>query len=122
MPLEWIRNAELKLEEGESILTSAGLGSTAGNAGGFLGVSLGALLFHRKGWFSAGGSLGKRLLRSMGGLLILSAMYLLLNWISPEESSRLWYPVWRFGGFFLLAFFTVWVIPRLFSRIQWLEG
>jgi membrane-associated phospholipid phosphatase len=123
MPLEWIQNSERKLgDHGESILTSVGMGSVAGNAGGFLGVSLGALLYHRKGWFSAGGKLWKRMLRSLVGLLILLGLFLLLMGISPEESSRLWYPVWRFGGFFLLAISTLYGIPRMFSRIQWLEG
>jgi membrane-associated phospholipid phosphatase len=123
IPLEWIRNSEQKLgDPGESILTSVGLGAVAGNAGGFLGVSLGALLYHRKGWFSCGGRLWKRIIRSLGGLLMLFGLFLLLLWISPEESSILWYPVWRFGGFFLLAISTVYGIPRIFSRIQWLEG
>jgi len=56
MPLDWIIHAADDLAgRDESILHSVGLDAVAGNAGGFLGTTLGALLIHRLGGFDPGG-------------------------------------------------------------------
>lgn len=122
MPLEWIRNAADDLAgSDETILSSIGMGAVAGNAGGFLGAALGALLSHRKGGFDAGGPAWKRILRSVAGLLIFLPLYASIMWIAPDESSDLIYSIWRFGGFFVMSFFAIFLLPLLFRRIRLLR-
>ena len=119
MPLEWIRNAADDLTgRDETILSSVGMGAVAGNAGGFLGVSLAALLSHRKGGFDAGGTAWIRILRSVAGVLCFIALYSLILWIAPPESKESLYSIWRFCGFFLMAFFAIYLLPLLFRRIK----
>ena len=118
MPLQWISNAADDLAgRGETILSSVGMESAAGNAGGFLGVALGALLMHRKGGFDSGGLVWKRMLRSVAGLVIFVALYALIMWIEPDEIRQLLYSIWRFGGFFTLSFFAIFLFPLLFRRM-----
>jgi membrane-associated phospholipid phosphatase len=118
MPLEWISNAADDLAgRDETILSSVGMESVAGNAGGFLGVALGALLMHRKGGFDTGGLAWKRLLRSVAGLLIFVALYALIMWTEPDEARQLLYSLWRFGGFFMLSFFAIFLFPLIFRRL-----
>ena len=117
MPLEWIRNAADDLAgTNESIHSSMGMGATAGNAGGFLGVALGALLSHRKGGFDTRGSVWKRLLRSVAGLISLLALYGMIMWIAPDETRDVAYSAWRFFGFFLISFLTIFLLPLLFRK------
>lgn len=117
MPIEWIRNSADDLTgRDESILTSLGMASVAGNAGGFLGVTLGALLSHRRGGFDAGGVAWKRLLRIVIGLISFMALYAFLFWIAPDETMDLLHSVWRFCAFFLLSFFAIFLFPHLFQR------
>jgi membrane-associated phospholipid phosphatase len=119
MPLEWIRNSADDLAGGEkSILSSVGMGAVAGNAGGFLGVALGALLSHRRGGFETGGPAWKRLLRSVTGLICFSALYGIFLWIAPQETRELVYSVWRFCGFFVLSFFAIFLAPVFFRSIK----
>ena len=122
MPLEWIRNATDDLAgRDETLLSSIGMGAVAGNAGGFLGATLGALLSQRKGGFDAGGPVWKRLLRSVAGLLILLALYGSIMWIAPNETRALVYSIWRFCGFLMLSFFAIFLLPLLFRRIKLLN-
>lgn len=115
MPPEWISNAADDLAgNGESILGSRGLSGVAGNSGGFLGVALGGLLAHRRGGFDLGGP-WMRLLRSVTGLLLLAALYLILTWVSPDPENDLLVAVWRYSGFFLISFFSLFLFPQLFE-------
>lgn len=119
MPLQWIRNAADDLAgKDQTILSSVGMGAIAGNAGGFLGVALGALLSHRKGGFDARGTAWKRILRSVAGVLCFLTLYSLILWIAPPESKERLYSGWRFSGFFLMSFFAIYLLPLLFRRIK----
>jgi hypothetical protein len=123
MPLKWVLNSADDLAgRDESIRSSLGLGAVAGNAGGFLGVALGALLFHRQGGFDPGGKLWKRLLRSISGLLVLAAIYGIFHGVSPDHSRELLYSTWRFAGFFLISFSAIFLIPQLFKKTGLLSG
>ena len=102
----------------ESILTSVGLSAVAGNSGGFLGVSLGALLMHRGGGFDTGGAVWKRLIRSVLGLAFLAGIYSIYHLTLPGTDRELLYSIWRFSGFFILSFSTIFLIPRFFSRLN----
>ena len=122
MPSEWIRNAAYDLAgKNESILSSIGMASVAGNAGGFFGVALGALLSYRQGGFDAGGTLWKRLLRCLVGLMILLALYGIFMLTSPDQKKEVLYSVWRFGGFFVISFSTLFLVPRFFIRMKLLS-
>jgi membrane-associated phospholipid phosphatase len=118
MPLEWISNAADDLAgNGEMILSSRGMSAVAGNSGGFLGVALGALLAHRRGGFDLGGT-WMRLLRSVAGLIILTALYLMLTLISPDPGNDLMVALWRFIGFFAISFFSIYLFPLLCDRCR----
>lgn len=119
MPLDWIRNAADDLAgRDETILSSVGMGAVAGNAGGFLGVMLGALLSERKGGFDAGGTAWKRIVRCVAGVLSFVALNSLILWIAPPESKDIMYASWRFCGFFLISFFAIYLLPLAFRRIH----
>ncbi len=116
MPPEWIGHAADDLAgSGETILTSRGMDGVAGNSGGFLGVALGGLFAHRRGGFEPGG-VWRRVLRSVAGLVLLAALYLLLTLASPDSENMPAVAVWRFGGFFALSFFTIFLYPFLFEK------
>jgi hypothetical protein len=119
MPLEWIRHAADDLAGRElSIRTSIGLSAVAGNAGGFLGVSLGALLSHRQGGFNPGGPGWKRVLRSLAGLVLLAILYGAFDWVSPDPARDLLSSLWRFSGFFLISLSAIFLLPHLFKRFR----
>jgi len=119
MPLEWIRNSANDLAgTNDSILDSVGLGAVAGNSGGFLGTALGALLMHRKGGFHTGGMAWKRILRTLTGLGVLTSIYGIFVWISPDQGKAMFYAVWRFGGFFLISFSAIFLLPLLFRSLR----
>lgn len=122
MPVKWILNAADDLAgSGESILSSIGLSAVAGNSGGFLGVALGALLMHRQGGFHTGGAWWKRLIRSLCGLIFLGAIYGIYHLTLPDPERELMYAIWRFSGFFILSFSTIFLVPRLFIRVNLLS-
>jgi membrane-associated phospholipid phosphatase len=122
MPVKWILNAADDLAgSDESILTSVGLSAVAGNSGGFLGASLGALLMHRGGGFDTRGAGWKRLIRSVLGLAFLTAIYGIYHLTLPDTDKELMYSIWRFTGFFFLAFSTIFLIPRFFIRLKLLS-
>jgi len=119
MPMEWIRNSADDLAgTGESILASLGLSALAGNSGGFLGVSLGALLCHRKGGFDPGGRAWKRMLRTLIGLVVLAAIYGIFVWTSPDQAKELLHSVWQFSGFFLISFSAIYLLPLVFKKLR----
>lgn len=122
LPAEWIRNAADDMAgSNESILSSIGMASVAGNAGGFFGVALGALLSHRYGGFDAGGSVWKRLLRSVVGLMIFIALYGIVMLTSPDLTKEVFYSIWRFIGFFSISFSTIFLIPCFLIRMKLLS-
>jgi membrane-associated phospholipid phosphatase len=119
VPADWIENAALYLEaRDESILSSRGLSAVAGNCGGFLGVALGALLAHRKGGFEQGRSGWQRVGRSAAGLLLLTAIYLLFSWISPDQDKETLAACWQFSGFFVISFFVIFLYPFACEKIR----
>jgi hypothetical protein len=119
MPLEWILNSADDLAGRDlSIRTSMGLSAVAGNAGGFLGAGLGALLSHRNEGFNAGGPLWKRLLRSLAGLVLLAILYGIFEGISPDPARDLLSATWRFSGFFLISLAALYLVPHLFKRFR----
>jgi membrane-associated phospholipid phosphatase len=122
IPMVWILNSadDLAVRD-ETILSSLGMAAAAGNSGGFLGVALGALLSHRRGGFDTGGRGWKRLLRSVTGLVFLAAIYGIYSLTSVDQARELLYSIWRFGGFFILSFSTIFLIPRLFIRVNLLS-
>ena len=118
IPVEWIINATDDLAAGgESILTSRGLGAVAGNSGGFLGVALGALFAHRRGGFDPGRP-WIRVLRSVTGLVLLAALYLLFTLISPDPGKEVLAALWQFGGFSVIALFVIYLFPLLFDKCR----
>jgi hypothetical protein len=92
--------------------------AVAGNAGAFLGAALGAILSHRQGGFNAGGKLWKRGLRSVLGLIIVSALYAILMLTAPDQTKDLLYAAWKFSGFFVISFSAIFLVPLLFMRIH----
>jgi hypothetical protein len=122
MPAEWIRNAADDLSgKDETIITSVGMASAAGNVGGFMGAAMGALLSHRNGGFEPSGTWWKRILRSITGLLLFFALYRVIQFISPEETQEIIYSIWRFCGFFVISISAIFLIPILFKRINLLS-
>jgi membrane-associated phospholipid phosphatase len=118
IPQEWIINAADDLAgTGESILNSRGLVAVAGNCGGFLGAALGALFIHRRGGFVQGG-IWMRLLRSVTGLILLTAIYYIFLLISPDPDNDFLEAAWRFSGFFVISLVTLYLFPVLFERFR----
>ncbi len=119
MPGDWILNsADDMAGKDESILSSVGMSAVAGNVGGFLGVSLGALLLHRKESFDSRGSGWTRLVRSLTGLFILIVLYKVFMIAAPGQTEAFLYSLWRFLGFFTLSFFVIFLVPLLFLRFR----
>lgn len=118
MSLVWISNAADDLTgHDESILISRGMSAVAGNSGGFLGVALGALFMHRSGGFELGGT-WMRMLRSAAGLILLTALYFLLTLIEPDPENDLLAAAWRFSGFLVISFFSIFLLPLLCERCR----
>ncbi len=122
MPIHWISNSSAYFSEGnETILFSVGIEAIAGNAGAFWGAALGALLSYRRGGFDSGGKAWKRALRSVLGLIIVSALYAILMLTAPEQTKDLLYAAWKFCGFFVISFSAIFLVPILFIRIHLLS-
>ena len=123
LPAGWVSNASQYLAgKGETIQSSIGLGAVAGNAGGFMGAAMGAILLYRKGGFDARGIWWKRLLRCILGLAVFFALYGLFIWIAPDQSQVPLYPIWRFTGFLIISFSAIFLVPLLFMRINLLSA
>jgi len=119
MPALWISNSSVYFTGGnETILFSIGIEAVAGNAGAFMGTAMGAILSHRRGGFDSGGKVWKRGLRSVLGLIILSALYGILMLTAPDQTKDLLYAAWRFSGFFVISFSAIFLVPLLFKRIH----
>ena len=122
LPAEWIRNAADDLAgRDETILSSIGLHSIAGNAGGFMGTGMGAILSHRKGGFEVRGRWWSRVLRCLTGLSLISLLYGAFSLITPDRSQDLLYCIWEFSGFFGISFSAIFLIPSLLIRMNLLS-
>jgi sterol desaturase/sphingolipid hydroxylase (fatty acid hydroxylase superfamily) len=98
------------------------MASIAGNAGGFLGVAMGAILMDRAGRFQVEGSWWIRLLRIVLGLACMFLLYAGMQKIAPGESDFLMYATWRFLGFYLISFLAVYFLPMLFIRLKLMKA
>ena len=118
IPVEWITNASVYLEKGDTLVSSIGMKSVLSNAGGFLGSAIGAILINKIGGFEAHGVWWKRILRCVTGLGLVVLLYAVLLLISPDEQNEIMYNLWRFFAFFVTAFSILFLIPLLFLRIK----
>ncbi len=119
MPAQWIRNSSVYFTGGnESILLSLGIDAVAGNAGAFMGTAMGAILMYRQGGFDTGGKVWKRVIRSVTGLLIFTALYGILILSTPDQAKVVLYAAWKFSGFFVISFSAIFLVPLLFKRIH----
>ncbi len=122
IPGSWINNSSVYFSgSNETLGFSIGMGAIAGNAGAFLGTALGAILSHRQGGFDTGGSLWKRFLRSLAGLVICASLYGVLVISTPDQTNDLLYSTWRFTGFFVISFSAIFLVPLFLIRIQLLS-
>ncbi len=122
MPMDWIENASPYLDIDKSSLRSISMASLAGNAGGFLGVSLGGILMGRSGSFLVEGKWWIRLLRIVVGLACIFLLYVGLQCIEPCESHPLMLIGWRFLGFYLISFSALYLLPLLFIRLKLMKA
>ena len=121
-PAEWIRNAADDLAgRNESILSSIGLHSVAGNAGGFMGAGMGAVLSRRMGGFEVWGRWWSRVLRCLTGLTALALLYGAFSLITPQKTQGMLYSLWEFSGFFCISISAIFLIPYLLLRIKLLS-
>lgn len=121
MPSDWIRNASVYLPIEKASLNSLSFASVSGNAGGFLGVSMGSLLIMRIGEFNAGGVWWSRMVRSVIGLCFMAMLYAGFEVIKPDNTYFFVYATWRFTGYYLISFSAVYLIPLLFMNVGLLE-
>ena len=122
LPMEWIRNVSLYTGgKAEAFASPVGMSSIAGNAGGFLGVTTGAILMVRKGGFKARGAWWKRLLRCVLGLVCMALLFAGMQVMSPGEGNHHLYTVWRFLGFYILSFSALYPLPLLYMRLNLLD-
>jgi membrane-associated phospholipid phosphatase len=122
MPADWARNAAPYLVLDRTLLRSYSLGALAGNAGGFLGVGMGAILMDRMGGFETIGSWWIRLVRIIIGLACMFLLYVGLRKTMPGEMSTIAYATWRFMGFYLISFLAVYLIPVMLIRLGFLRS
>lgn len=123
MPLEWIRNASDDLAgKDEVIFSSISMAPLAGNTGGFMGAAMGAVLLHQKGGFDTRGKWWQRLVRIVTGLLLVFMIFWTFNTFSPAEHRDGLNAIWRFSGFFVITFSTIFLIPLLFMRLNLLSS
>jgi membrane-associated phospholipid phosphatase len=121
MPSEWIRNASVYLPIEKASLESYSFASVSGNAGGFLGVAMGAILIMRKGKFNVNGIWWIRLLRIIIGLSCMAIVYAGLDAIKPDRTYVIAYASWRFTGYYFISFSAVYLIPLLLMKLRLLE-
>jgi hypothetical protein len=122
MPMDWIGNASPYRSLDKTLLRSYSMASIAGNAGSFLGVTMGAILMGRAGRFQVEGAWWIRLLRIVFGLACMFLLYLGLQKIVPGEEDLFIYATWRFLGFYLISFLAVYFLPLLFIRLKLMKS
>jgi len=118
-PAEWLVNSSVYLEgENETIQLSVGLKAVTGNAGGFLGTAMGAILIKRSGGFNAKGTFWKRILRCVIGVALIAGIYFVFQSAAPDEKHSILYNLWRFSAFMIMAFSIIYLIPVLFIKTK----
>jgi membrane-associated phospholipid phosphatase len=122
MPLDWARKASAYLYLDRTMLRSDSMASLAGNAGGFMGVAMGAILMDRRGGFETTAPWWIRLSRVIIGLSCMSLIYVGLQEIMPPEDRIFTYATWRFMGFYLIAFLAVYLAPVILLRLRLLRS
>ena len=119
IPAEWVINSSVYLaEENLTIQSSVGLDAVAGNAGGFLGTALGAILLSNSGGFNARGTWWKRILRCVIGGALITAIYYAFQSVTPDEKLAILYTLWRFSAFMIMSFSIIFLIPVLFLKTK----
>jgi hypothetical protein len=113
VPNSWIEGAGeiINPYQYDSILTTAG---------SFLGLGLGVVLLHRRGAFSAQGSIRNRILRYLVGLCGVLVLYLGLGTIFPDEIDLLSYTL-RFTRYFLIGLWISYGAPKVFCSLNLCE-
>ncbi len=86
-------------------------------SGAFLGLGLGVILLNRTGGFSAQGSIWKRILRYLVGLIGVLALYLGLGSIFPDDVDLISYSL-RFFRYFLIGWWISFGAPKLFTWLK----
>jgi membrane-associated phospholipid phosphatase len=122
MPLDWIGNASPYLSLDKTLLRSYSMASIAGNAGSFLGVTMGAILMGRAGGFRVAAEWWIQLLRIILGLACMFLLYAGLRIIAPGEEDLLVYATWRFLGFYLISLLAVYLLPMLYIRLKLMKA
>lgn len=118
MPSVWSANASPYLSLDRSMIRSYSMASIAGNAGGFLGVTMGAVAMSRVGGFRIDGVWWIRGLRIVVGLACMFLLYAGFQSISPGETNLFLSAVWRFMGFYIISFSAVFLLPLLYIRLK----
>ncbi len=121
MPAYWIRNASSYLPLDINLLRSYSMASVAGNAGSFLGVSMGAVMMRAAGGFKVEGNWWVRLMRIVAGLASMFLLYQGLQTIVPGVENLLAYSIWRFTGFYVLSISAVYLLPLVFVKLGWMS-
>ena len=122
MPMDWIGNASPHRSLDKTLLRSYSMASVSGNAGSFLGVTMGAILMDRAGRFQVEGAWWIRLLRIVLGLACMFLLYAGMQKIVPGVSGFLIYATWRFLGFYLISLLAVYFLPLLFIRLKLMKA
>lgn len=118
LPADWKENALAYLCLEESMLRSYSIATISGNAGAFLGVTMGAILMARAGDFQDGGIWWIRVIRIVLGLACMSLLYFGLHEIKPCETDGFLFAAWRFLGFYLITFLAIYLMPMLYVRLK----
>jgi len=121
MPVAWTQNASEYLILDKDGLMAYGLTSIMGNAGGFLGVCMGAIFMKRKGDFRVNGDWRIRLLRVMIGLVGIASIFIVVMVLSPMMSNSIMKAALRFMGFYLISFSAIYLLPLLFLKMKLLK-
>ncbi len=88
--------------------------------GAFFGLGLGLLFLNRQGGFSAKGTLWKRIIRYLVGLVGVLLLYLGLGTIFPDEIDLLSYAL-RFTRYALIGLWISYGAPQVFKWLNLVE-
>jgi membrane-associated phospholipid phosphatase len=85
--------------------------------GAFYGLGIGIILLYQTGWYKVEGSVWKRILRYLVGMIVVLALYLGLKAIFPDDLSVLAYGL-RFVRYFLIGIWISFGAPKFFEWIK----
>ena len=113
IPSDWISKTggDIKPYSYDDVLTTAG---------SFFGLGLGIILFTKDGQYTSSGSIWKKTIRYIAGLIVVILLYAGLGAIFPDEISLLSYSL-RFLRYSLIGFWIAYGAPRLFSLVKLTE-